>query len=213
MKEYPYEASPFLVPLEDRTLKQSIPVKCPVDSVDKVLGDEFWFHRGNQFHSCKSTRGEDNKMQAKRGFTLVEILIVVVILGILAAIVIPQFTQASTEARLTSLASDLQTLRSQIELYQVQHNDVAPTFANFANQMVYCSTPAGVTSTTKQRDATYTLGPYLQTVPENPFTRTATLRDIADPCDAGAGGATAGWAYVEETGEIRADDSVAHAAY
>jgi len=38
-------------------------------------------------------------MKAKSGFTLVEILIVVVILGILAAVVIPQFTEASTEAR------------------------------------------------------------------------------------------------------------------
>jgi len=70
-------------------------------------------------------------MQAKRGFTLVEILIVVVILGILAAIVIPQFTQASTEAKANSLCSDLQTMRSQIELYKVQHNDVAPALATF----------------------------------------------------------------------------------
>jgi len=152
-------------------------------------------------------------MQAKRGFTLVEILIVVVILGILAAIVIPQFTQASTEAKQNSLCSDLQTLRSQIELYKVQHNDVAPTFANFTSQMVYCSTIAGVTSTSKQRDTTYILGPYLERVPENPFNNMATLRDITDPCDAGAGGTTTGWAYVEETGEIRADDSVAHAAF
>ena len=76
-------------------------------------------------------------MQAKRGFTLVEILIVVVILGILAAIVIPQFTQASTEAKENSLCSNLQSLRSQIELYKCQHNDTAPAFADFENQMIY----------------------------------------------------------------------------
>ena len=68
-------------------------------------------------------------MKAKRGFTLVEILIVVVILGILAAIVIPQFTEASTEAKVSRLASDLQTMRSQIELYKVQHSDTPPLLA------------------------------------------------------------------------------------
>ena len=46
-----------------------------------------------------------------KGFTLVEILIVVIILGILAAIVIPQFTNASNDARNNSVASTLQTLR------------------------------------------------------------------------------------------------------
>ena len=63
---------------------------------------------------------------AARGFTLVEILIVVIILGILAAIVIPQFTNASTEARSSNVLSQLQTMRSQIELYKLQHNDVPP---------------------------------------------------------------------------------------
>lgn len=56
----------------------------------------------------------------RRAFTLIEILIVVVILGILAAIVIPQFTDASEEAMNSSLRSQLQTVRSQIELYNVQ---------------------------------------------------------------------------------------------
>ncbi|MEL7087296.1 MAG: prepilin-type N-terminal cleavage/methylation domain-containing protein, partial [Planctomycetota bacterium] len=55
-----------------------------------------------------------------KGFTLVEILIVVVILGILAAIVIPQFTSASESAKASSLVTQLQSLRSQLELYQLE---------------------------------------------------------------------------------------------
>ncbi len=142
-------------------------------------------------------------MTAKRGFTLVEILIVVVILGILAAIVIPQFTQASTEAKENSLRSDLQSMRSQIELYKCQHNDVPPTLANFNDQMVYCSTIAGLTNTSKQRDTTYVYGPYLERVPENPFTGYATLVAAQGTADA------AGWVYNELTGEIWAHlDSV-----
>ena len=64
------------------------------------------------------------------GFTLVEILIVVIILGILAAIVIPQFTEASEEARESTLTSNLQVLRSQIGLYKIQHRDNYPDSTN-----------------------------------------------------------------------------------
>src|SRR5437764_13888180 len=64
--------------------------------------------------------------RSKRGFTLVEILIVVIILGILAAIVIPQFTNASQDARKSNVVSQLQTLRAQIELYKLQHKDSIP---------------------------------------------------------------------------------------
>ena len=59
--------------------------------------------------------------RVRRAFTLIEILIVVVILGILAAIVIPQFTDASAEASASNLASQLQTIRSQVELHNVQN--------------------------------------------------------------------------------------------
>jgi general secretion pathway protein G len=143
-------------------------------------------------------------MKATRGFTLVEILIVVVILGILAAIVVPQFTQASTEAKMNSLCSNLQSLRSQVELYKVQHNDAPPTAANFTANMTQTTTIAGVASGSKTRDATHAYGPYLERVPENPFNNLSTIVAVTDPCDAGSG--TYGWAYVNATGEIFADD-------
>ena len=67
--------------------------------------------------------------QNRNGFTLIEILIVVIILGILAAIVIPQFTNASKEAKSSSLVTMVQSLRSQIALFKLQHNDYLPGVA------------------------------------------------------------------------------------
>jgi general secretion pathway protein G len=146
-------------------------------------------------------------MMAKRGFTLVEILIVVVILGILAAIVIPQFTQASSEAKDRSLASDLQSMRSQIELYKCQHNDTPPALATFAAQMTETSTLAGATSGSKQRNQAtgHIYGPYLERVPANPFNNSIALVAAATRADVPVAGG-AGWAYIAATGEIYAND-------
>jgi general secretion pathway protein G len=156
-------------------------------------------------------------MQAKRGFTLVEILIVVVILGILAAIVIPQFTQASTEAKQNSLASDLQTLRSQIELYKVQHNDIAPgntiaggvgtaSLSSFEGQMIYTTDiNANINGTSKVRTGVFQFGPYLERVPENPFNNENGI--------GAAAGDGIGWIYDPATGAITAGDGgTGHAA-
>ena len=70
----------------------------------------------------KTTR----KQPRRAGFTLVEVLIVVVILGILAATVLPQFTSSNDDARESVLVQDLQTLRSQIQLYKFQHDGKFP---------------------------------------------------------------------------------------
>jgi general secretion pathway protein G len=139
-------------------------------------------------------------MKAKSGFTLVEILIVVVILGILAAIVIPQFTDASTEAKTSSLATDLQTMRSQIELYKIQHNDALPSTA--AVGFV-----AAMTSKTDQYGAAGgSLGPYIQKIPTNPFCATADANAVEiEGSDAGLGAGNYGWHLNTANGEFRAD--------
>ena len=62
--------------------------------------------------------------------TLLIILIVVIILGILAAIVIPQFTNASIDAKHSSVQSTVQTVRSQVALYSLQHGDTVPAAAD-----------------------------------------------------------------------------------
>ena len=100
----------------------------------------------------------------KTGFTLVEILIVVIILGILAAIVIPQFTNASQDARESALLSQLQTLRSQIELYKLQHKDKLPDLVTNWNPMITKTDSDGVASA-----APDAFGPYMQAAPTNPI--------------------------------------------
>src|SRR4051812_32333230 len=71
-----------------------------------------------------------DRRTSRGGFTLVEILIVVVILGILATVVIPQFSNASQEARENTLKDDLRYLRIQIQVYKAQHRDVPPGYPN-----------------------------------------------------------------------------------
>jgi len=136
----------------------------------------------------------------RSGFTLVEILIVVIILGILAAIVIPQFTEASSQAKLNSMTSDLQTVRSQIQLYKVQHNDNVPTAATFVAQMTTCTKVDGTAGTLN-----VDFGPYMQTIPNNPFTNTNTVGGTA------TAGASA-W-YWDGVSVFEANDTAAHQAY
>ena len=122
-----------------------------------------------------------------RGFTLVEILIVVIILGILAAIVIPQFTNASNDARTSSVQSTLQTIRSQIELFKIQHNDTPPTTTAITASwaIMLTNTTTGDTTAT----GTGTLGPYLQQAPVNPVTKTSTASPTLT---------TVGWYYTTD---------------
>ncbi len=145
------------------------------------------------------------RKQKTRGFTLVEILIVVVILGILAAIVIPQFTSASESAKSSSLTSQLQTIRSQIELYQIQHNGDYPTLASLQT-----GDPDEWTQLTTQTDvagaAGTDFGPYLQQAPTNSFELTT---NVVAPGSEAAG---VGWTYNQTTGEIKAVMSAAKAA-
>jgi general secretion pathway protein G len=150
-------------------------------------------------------------MRAKSGFTLVEILIVVVILGILAAIVIPQFTNASTEARESALVSDLQSVRSQVELFKIQHNnDMLPgTGSATFNQCMegYTDKDGAVVA----QGTAGALGKYMEKIPVNPF---STIDTVANPAllvrtdGAAAGANTHHWRFDSTTGQFQADDAL-----
>ena len=141
-------------------------------------------------------------MRNKKGFTLVEILIVVVILGILAAIVIPQFSDASTESKLSSGRTSLASLRSQIQLFKIQHNDTPPALATFAADMPTETEPDA--AATAGDSSGNEVGPYIQQVPFNPWNDSQTV--------AAADAAGVGWVYDEATGDLHLGVSDATAA-
>src|SRR4051812_20938924 len=143
----------------------------------------------------------------KGGFTLVEILIVVIILGILAAIVIPQFTSASQDARKNSLVSQLQTLRSQVELYKLQHLDKLPPGLNPAAPGSIATAVAWVELINKSKadnstgtTTAFPFGPYLQSAPINPLNNLAPVMAVtADVTLGGASGATTADGFIINT--------------
>lgn len=144
------------------------------------------------------------------GFTLVEILIVVIILGILAAIVIPQFTEASNDARESALASDLQTVRSQLELYKVQHLERYPdkdaAGADDASVANFLARLTGRTLLTGEINAAGPFGPYLQKFPTNPFSPVGADTVTFGVVDPAPGGAT-GWYWNTNLGKFSANDA------
>ena len=140
----------------------------------------------------------------KSGFTLVEVLIVVVIMAILAATIIPQFTDSTSDAKASTTKFNLHTLRSQIELYRTQHNGEVPS-ATLTELTV--STDIDGTQGT---GTGFPYGPYIRQIPENPFTNSATITAITnDPATAGDVTGSGGWLYNGTTGGLWID----HADY
>ena len=149
-----------------------------------------------------------------RGFTLVEILIVVIILGILAAVVIPQFSNASQDARRSGVSSQLQTLRSQIEMYKLQHMDRLPELLTNWDQLTLRTDVNGGTS------GTIAFGPYLQKIPKNPLnghstvTQSGTLDTRGIPANASSAcGFVYDFSSGTGTGKLWATDSTGTAVY
>ena len=142
--------------------------------------------------------------QRRAAFTLIEVLIVVIIMAVLAATIIPQFSSSTQDAKESSLKFNLHTIRSQIEMYRLHHNGKLPSFDNFVKQMTEKSDVNGT------QTGTLLYGPYIQgEIPRNPFNASNVIVKVAaagtEPTTVVSGGA--GWQYDETTGGFYPNNS------
>ncbi len=131
----------------------------------------------------------------KKAFSLIELLIVISILGIMAAIVLPTFQGNIQKAKEAAAKDSLRILRTTIEAYAAKNNGIPPGYPD--NDTSQAPHPLALFRQLAK-------GNYFQKMPENPFNGMNGLRIFIDaaPFPTEADG-TSGWLYKPATKEIR----------
>lgn len=141
----------------------------------------------------------------RAGFTLIEVLIVVTLVAVLAAVLIPQFSSSAQDAKESALKFDLSSLRTQLDRYMLDHGGQPPAIIGGGLPQLTSATDANGNIGTS--GAGFPYGPYMANgFPPNPITGAATVSAMTSyppTAETGAGG----WQFNATTGQIAADSA------
>ena len=153
-------------------------------------------------------------MRLVRAFTLIELLVVVIVLGLVAAIVLPHLASADGDAKSSVLKENLRQVRVQIALYSAQHEAAPGRIAGegdsaissvFVDQMTSATTANGFVGPMVS-NPTYPYGPYLKRMPINSVNRKSTVQIIDDDDEVSTqADGSHGWLYNPSTLTFKAD--------
>jgi general secretion pathway protein G len=141
------------------------------------------------------------------GFTLIEVLLVVVIMAVLAGAILPAYMGTADDAKTSSLRHNLSVMQAQLEVYRVQHLNRYPAIQD--NALLQLTSATNATGEIGQPGPTYPLGPYLVEAPMNPFdgSKKVTAVAVAGQKPTGVIGQFGGWQYDNSTGAFWPNNS------
>lgn len=127
-------------------------------------------------------------LHSKRAFTLIEILIVITIIAILASTIIPNFIGFDSEARITATKSNLESIRTRVNLFRAKEGRYPENLEEFTTKFYF---DVGVKK------------PYLKKIPVELISDSKGNNETVAISSSSEINGEGGWVYVTDTAEVK----------